>query len=99
MLDKGDAIKLETGGNQEEIVKEPDVSSKKRKSGEPDVNRDGASSSTADTPKRENLSMNQVRKARNCCALRRSIEILCDTSSVDFSQDRTAQSGKFPEDE
>ena len=35
MVNKGDAIKLETSGNQEEIVPEPDVSSKKRKVGEP----------------------------------------------------------------
>ena len=26
-------------------------------------------------------------------------EILCDTTSENLSQDRTAQSGKFPEDE
>ena len=53
MVDKGDAIKLETSGNQEEIVPEADVSlKKKRKIGEPDINPDGASSLTADTPKR-----------------------------------------------
>ena len=33
MVDKGDPIKLETCGNQEEIVPEPDVSLKKRKIG------------------------------------------------------------------
>ena len=52
MVDKGDAIKLETSGNQEEIVPEPDVSLKKRNVGEPDINPGGASSLTADTPKR-----------------------------------------------
>ena len=52
MVNKGDAIKLETSGNQEEIVSEPDVSSKKRKVGEPDINPGGASSLKADTPKR-----------------------------------------------
>ena len=52
MVDKGGAIELETFGNQEEIVQEPDVSLKKRKIGEPDVNAGGASSLTADTPKR-----------------------------------------------
>ena len=52
MVDTSDAIKLETSGNQEEIVQEPDVSLKKRKIGEPDINPSGASSSTADTPKR-----------------------------------------------
>ena len=51
MVDKGDAIKFETSGNQQEIVPEPDVSLKQRKVGEPDINPGGASSSTADTPK------------------------------------------------
>ena len=64
MVDKGDAIKLETSGNQEEIVQEPDVSLKRRKIGEPDINSDGAPSLTADTPKRENLSKDPVRKMR-----------------------------------
>ena len=50
MVDKGDAIKLETSGNQEEIVQESDVSFEKRKNGEPDINPGGASSLTADTP-------------------------------------------------
>ena len=31
IVDKGDAIKLETSGNQEEIVQEPDVSLKEGK--------------------------------------------------------------------
>ena len=44
MVDKDDAIKLETSGNQEEIVPEPDVSLKKRKIGYPDINPGGASS-------------------------------------------------------
>ena len=52
MVDKGDAIKLETSGNQQEIVPEPDVLLLKRKIGEPDINPGGASSLTADTPKR-----------------------------------------------
>ena len=43
-------IKLETSGNQEEIVPEPDSSLKKRKIGGPDINAGGASSLTADTP-------------------------------------------------
>ena len=34
MVDKGDALKLETSGNHDEIVQEPDISSKKRKIGE-----------------------------------------------------------------
>ena len=53
MVDKGDATELETSGSQEEIVQERDVSLKKRKVGEPDINPEGASSSTADTPKRK----------------------------------------------
>ena len=42
MLDKCDAIKLETCGKKKEIVKEPDVSLKKRKNGEPDISPGGA---------------------------------------------------------
>ena len=49
MVDKGDAVKI---GASEEIVQEPDDSVKKRKIGEPDINPGGASSVTADTPKR-----------------------------------------------
>ena len=41
MVDKGDAIKLETSGNQEEIVPEPDASLKKRNIGGPDINPGG----------------------------------------------------------
>ena len=49
MVDKGHAIKIETG---EEIAEEPDANMKKRKIGEPDINPGVASSFTADTPKR-----------------------------------------------
>ena len=52
MVDKGDAVKLDTSGNQEEIVQEPVASFEKRKIGEQDVNPGGASSLTADTPRR-----------------------------------------------
>ena len=101
MMDKGDAIKLETSGNQEEIVQEPDVSLKKRKIGEPDINPGGASSLTADTPKRGESE--QVSRAENESSLAVCIaavnNLLCDTQSVDLSRDRTALSGKFPEDE
>ena len=62
IVNKGDAIKLETSGNLEEIVPEPDCQfSKNRKVGEPDIHPGGASSLTADTPKRENLSKDTVR--------------------------------------
>ena len=50
MVDKGDAIKLETSGNHEEIVPELDVCLR-MKIGEPDTNPCEASSLTADTPK------------------------------------------------
>ena len=52
MVDKSDAMKLETSGNQEEFVPEPDVSWWKTKVGEPDINPGGTSSLTADTPKK-----------------------------------------------
>ena len=101
MMDKGDAIKLETSGNQEEIVQEPDVSLKKRKIGEPDINPGGASSLTADTPKRGESE--QVSRAENESSLAVCIaavnNLLFDMQSVDLSRDRTALSGKFPEDE
>ena len=44
MVDKGDAIQLETSGNHEEIVQELDVCLNKRKIGEPDINPGWASS-------------------------------------------------------
>ena len=45
-------IKIETRGKQEEAVKKPDGSLKKRKTGEKDVNPGEAWNLTADTPKR-----------------------------------------------
>ena len=97
MVDKGDAIKIETG---EEIVEEPDANLKKRKIGEPDINPGGASSSTADTPKRreseQGSSANESSLAGCIAAVN---NLLCDVPTVDLSRDRTALSGKFPEDE
>ena len=62
MVDKGDAAKI---GASEEIVQQPDASLKKKKIGEPDINPGGASSLTADTPKRrENLSKDPVQRMR-----------------------------------
>ena len=59
MVDKGDAIKLETSGNQEEIVPESDVSLKKRKIGYPDINPGWASSFNGrHTQEVQNLSTN-----------------------------------------
>ena len=67
--DKGDAIKLETSGNQAEIVPEPGVNLKKRKIGEPDINPGGASSSSADTPVQEmrNVWQSALRLSTNFC--------------------------------
>ena len=101
MADKGDAIKLERSGNQEEIVQEPDVNLKKRKIGEPDINPGGESSVTADTLKRGESE--QGSSADNESLLVGCIvavnELFCDTPSVDLNRDRTALCGKFPEDE
>ena len=105
MVDKGDAIKLETSGNQEEIVQEPDVSSfffflkkKRRKIGEPGTNPGGASSLTADTPKRRESEQGSSAGNENLLAgcIAAVNKLLCDTPSVDLSRDRTALSGKFP---
>ena len=50
IVDKGDAVDLETSGNHEEIVPEPDVCLR-MKIGEPDINPCEASCLTADTHK------------------------------------------------
>ena len=100
-MNKGDAIKLETSGNQKEIVQEADVSLKKNKFGKPNVNPGEASSLTADTPKRRDSE--HVSSAGNDNLLAECIaavnKLLCDTPSVALSRDRTALSGKFPQDE
>ena len=98
---EGDAIKLETSGNQEEIVQEPDVSLQKRKICEPDINLGGASSLTADTPKRGESEQGSRAGTENLLAgcISAVSKLLRDTPSVDLSRDRTALSGKFPEDE
>ena len=102
-VDKGGgAIKLETSGNQEEIVPEPDVSLKQMKIGEPDINPGGASSSTADTPKRRESEQGSSAGNENLLAgcIAAVNKLLCDDMpSVDLSRDRTALSGKFPDDE
>ena len=80
---------------------ELDVSLKKRKTGEPDINPGVASNLAADTPKRRESE--QGSSAGNVNLMARCIaavnKLLCDTPSVDISRDRTALSGKFPEDE
>ena len=78
MVDKGDAIKLEASGNKKN-VQEPDVSLKRRKIGEPDINPGGQ------TPRRRESEQGSSADSKNLLAGR--------------SQDRTALSGKFPEDE
>ena len=85
----------------EEIVQEPDVSLNKRTIGEPDINPGGASSSTADTPKRGEPEQGSSAGNENLLAgcIAAVSKLLCDTPSVDVSRDRTAVSGKFPEDE
>ena len=93
---------LETSGSQEEIVPEPDVNLKKRKTGEPDINQGGASSLTADTPKRGESEQgsnaeNEGLTGGRCIATVN--KLLCDTPSVDLSRDCTALSGNVPEDE
>ena len=84
-------IKLETSGDQEEIAQEPDASQNKRKIGEPDIKPGGVSSLT------EGSSAENDNLLAGCIAAVN--KLLCDTPSVDLSQDRTALSGKFPEDE
>ena len=97
----GRRIRLETSGNQEEIVPEPDVSLKTGKIGEPDINPGGASSLTADTLKRGESEQGSSAGNENILAgcIAAVTKLLCDTPSVDFSRDCTALSGKFPEDE
>ena len=80
----------------------PNANLKKGKVGEPDINPGGASRFTADTPKRRESE--QVSSAGNenlllagCIAAVN--KLLCDTPSVDLSRVRTAQSGKFPEED
>ena len=81
-------------------MQEPEVSLKKRKIGDPDINPDRASSLTADTKRGESeqgSSAGNENLLAGCIAAVN--KLLCDTPSVDLSRDRTALSGKFPEDE
>ena len=74
------------------VVQEPDDSLKKRKLGEPDINPGGASSLTADTPKRseseQRASAEKESELAGCIAAVN--KLLCDMPSVDLSRDRTA---------
>ena len=82
-------------------MQELDVSLKKRKIGEPDIHPGGASSVTADTPKRGESEQGSSAGNENLQAgcMPAVNKLLCDTPSVDLSRDRTALSGKFLEDE
>ena len=89
MVDKGDAINFETGG---EIVEEPDANLKKRKIGEPDIN--GASSLTADTFKRRKAEQESSANENSLAGCIAAVNnLLCDVPTVDLSRDRTAISG------
>ena len=81
MVDRGDAVKLETSGNQKGIVQEPDVSLKKRKIGEPYIKPGGASSLTADTPKRSELKEENQSHEATHCLFRARCEI-CDKAKT-----------------
>ena len=78
------------------------MSLKKRKIGEPDINPGGGSVELSSRRTQQGESEHES-SAESKNLLARCIaavnEILCDTPSADLSQDRTAQSGKFPEDE
>ena len=87
MVDKGDAIKLKASGNQEEIVQEPDASLR-------GVELTGRHTQEGRIWARSSAESKNF--LAGCIAVNK---LLCDTPSVDLSQDRTAPSGKFPEDE
>ena len=82
-------------------MKEPDVSFYKRKIGDRDINPGVVSSLTADTPKRGESEQGSSAGNENLLAgcIAAVNRLPCDTPSVDLSRDRTALSGKFPEDE
>ena len=79
-----------------EKLEEPDAYLKKRKIGEPS----GASSLTADKPKpRESDQRSSANESSLAGCIAAVNNLLCDVPTVDLSRDRTALSGKFPEDE
>ena len=89
--------KKETGG---EIVEEPDANLKKRQIGEPDINPGGASSLRADTPKRSESEQGSSANGSSLTGCIAAVNnLLCIVPTVDLSRDRTALSGKSPEDE
>ena len=95
MVDKGDATKLETSGNQEEIVPEPGVNPKKRKIGQISIQA-GRQAQRQTHPRGENLSKDPVQENEKStggvhCGSQQTYVLTCHLS--------TALSGKFPEDE
>ena len=80
--------------------KEPETNAKKRKTGESSINRGGASSPTADTPKSEESehASNVESNTQLTWCIAAVNKILCDMPSVDLCHGRTAQTGNFPED-
>ena len=101
MVDKGDAIELETSGNQEQIAQEPDVSLIRGKLVSQISIQTGRQGLTADTPKKgeseQGSSAGNENLLAGCIA---AVNILlCDTPSAHLSRHRTAESGKLPEDE
>ena len=101
MLDRGDALTPETCGNQEEIVKELDVRLK-RGTWVSQMSTQALRQAQRQTHQKKGESEHESSaESKNMLAVCIAAvnEILCDTPSVDLSQDRTAQSGKFPENE
>ena len=90
MVDKGDAIKLETFGNQEEIAQKPDVNLKKRKLVSQTSIKAERQAQRQTHPRGENLSKDPVREMRIYWRRAAVNKVLCDTPSVDLSRDRTA---------
>ena len=79
-------------------MEEPDANLKKRKIGEPDINPDKTSSLTADTAKsRESEQGSSANESSLAGCIAAVNNLLCDMPRVDFSRDRTALRGKFPE--
>ena len=75
-------------------MEEPDANLKKRKIGEPDIIPGGASSSTADTPKRRESEQGpSANESSSVGCIGGVNNLLCDMPTVDLSRDRTALNG------
>ena len=72
----------------------------KEEIGEPDINPGRASSLFADTPKRKESEQGSSANESSLAGCIAAVNnLLCDVTTVDLSRDRSALSGKFPEDE